>query len=181
MRKWNALLSMGILVLFLVHAIAGALNLAGLSAGGSQFMKVLAWVMTALIAAHTLIGIKLTADTLRASKKSGVSYPKENRLFWLRRLSGFAIMLFIVCHLLIFAGGGENFRLHLFAGAELTTQILLVLSIAVHVLTNIKPLMLALGARGMRELLTDVLLVLTVLLLLSGTAFVVYYVRWRVF
>ena len=181
MRKYNAVLSMGILALFLVHAIAGGLQMAGFLPGGSQVMKVLAWVMLGLIAVHIGIGCKLTADTLRAIKKSGASYFKENQLFWLRRISGFAIMIFIVCHLVIFMGNSADgvVRLHLFEGAQLTTQILLVVSIAVHVLTNIRPLMLALGAKRYKTVLLDCLVVLSALLLASGIAFIIYYIRWN--
>ena len=68
MRKCNAILSMGIVVLFLIHAIAGGFQLAGVFSGGSQVLKVLAWVMAILILIHTVIGCKLTADTLKACK-----------------------------------------------------------------------------------------------------------------
>lgn len=181
MRKANAILSMGILVLFLIHAIAGGFQLAGILPGGSALLEWLAWLMIALIAAHTVIGIKLTADTLAAAKRSGTAYYRENRLFWLRRVSGLAIMVFIVFHIMIFLGSrGGVFRLHLFAGAELTSQILLVLSVAVHVLTNIRPLMIALGARGYKEFFTDILVILSAVLLFCGLAFIVYYLRWNV-
>ena len=51
-------------------------------------------------------------------------------------------------------------------------------AVAVHVLTNIKPLMLGLGMRRFREILGDILLILSVLLLLAGAAMIVYYLRW---
>ena len=183
MRKWNAIISVTVLALFLVHAVVGGFQIIGVLPGGSPVMKWLAWIMAALIGAHAVIGIVLTVQTLHAQRKAGVSYPKENRLFWTRRLSGFAVMLFIVCHLLIFAvqqGADGTVRLHPFGAAELVTQLLLVASVAVHVLTNIKPLLIAMGARGMRELFTDILLVLTLLLLFMGAAFVIYLIRWNV-
>lgn len=183
MRKVNAVLSAGILVLLLVHMVAGALQTAGFLPGGALAMQVLAWVMLGLVGLHTLIGIKLTADTMRLSKQSGVMYGKENRLFWLRRISGFAIMAFVVCHVLVFMGTSQNgaFRLHVFAGAELVTQILLVVSIAVHVLSNLRPLLIGLGIRRFRDILPDVLFVLSVILLAAGIGFVVYFIRWSMF
>ncbi len=182
MRKQNAVLSMVILALFLFHAIVGAFQLTGLIPGGMRIMKIAAWVLAVLIAVHFVIGSKLTADTLKAQKKAGTAYLKENRLFWTRRVSGFAIMIFIVFHILIFLGSNDGaYRLNLFEGAQLISQILLVISAAVHVVTNIKPLMIALGAKSYRVFLTDVLFVLSVLLLFMGFAFVVYYLRWNVF
>ena len=182
MRKVNAILSAGIVVLLLMHMIAGGLQMAGFLSGGKKWLTLLSWVMLVMIAVHAIIGFKLTIDTLRLQKKTGVSYPKENRLFWARRISGFALMAFVVCHLLIFMGTTQNgaFRLHLFAGAELTTQILLVLSLAVHILSNLSPMLIGLGIRAFRTFLPDVLAVLSVLLLAAGMAFVVYFIRWNV-
>ena len=139
MRKWNALLSMGILVLFLIHAIAGGFQLAGIFSGGSVLMQGMAWLMLILIVLHMMIGFKLTADTCKTCKESGISYFKENKLFWIRRISGFAVMLFILCHVFIFVGRNQNgiYRLNQFGTIQLISQILLVISIAVHVLTNI--------------------------------------------
>ena len=79
MRKFNAVLSMGILVLFLIHAIAGGFQLAGILSGGSAVMQILAWVMLGMILIHVIIGCKLTVDTLKACKQSGTSYYKENK------------------------------------------------------------------------------------------------------
>jgi hypothetical protein len=182
MRKWNAVITAGILLLFLVHLVTGALQTAGFLSGGNIWLKWISWVMLALIGLHMLIGIKLTADTLRIQQKSGASYPRENRLFWARRISGFALMAFLVCHVLIFSGTTENgaFRLHLFAGAELVTQILLIVSLGVHILTNLTPLLIGLGIRSFRTFLPDLLAILAVLLLVGGVGFVVYYIRWNV-
>ncbi|MBP1534535.1 MAG: hypothetical protein IK999_10500 [Ruminococcus sp.] len=48
-------------------------------------------------------------------------------------------------------------------------------------ISNIKPLMLGLGAKDHKALGADMLFVISVMLLLSGIAFVIYYIRWRVF
>ncbi len=182
MRRINAILSMGILVLFLIHAVLGGFQLAGLMSGGSVLLKVMAWVMTGLIALHTVIGIKLTADSIKAIKKSGAHYFKENKLFWIRRISGFAIMVFILFHVLIFIGSSSGaYRLNLFEGAQLASQILLVISIALHVISNVRPVMLSFGIKSYKELGLDIVLILSVLLFFMGAAFVVYYLRWNVF
>ena len=183
MRRLNAIVSMAVLALFLIHAAVGGLQLAGVLAGGSAVMSVLAWVMVGLIAVHVVIGIKLTADTLAAQKKAGTAYFKENRLFWTRRISGMAVMLFIAAHIIVFMGesSGGVYRLTLFNGVRLAEQILLVLSVGVHVITNIKPLMIAFGAKSGRELALDILLITSAVLLISGVGFVIYYIRWLSF
>lgn len=180
MRKWNAMISMGIIVLFLIHAITGGLQLTGLMAGGNQILKVLSWILVVLIALHVIIGIKLTADSLLACKKAGVSYFKENKLFWTRRISGFAVMIFVILHIILFMGdsSGEAYRLSLFASPQLIVMILFVISVAIHVLTNIKPLMIALGNKGLKEFAVDILLIIAAFLVFSGVAFIIYYIRW---
>lgn len=180
MRKWNAALSISIIILFLIHAVIGGFQLSGIFSGGNSIMTVLAWLMVCLIVLHTLFGCILTAQTLSAQKKAGAVYWKENRLFWLRRISGFAVMLLILTHLVIFFGkSGTGFRLHLFGGAELLTQILLVAAIAVHILTNIRPLMLGFGIRKFHTFMLDILLIISVLLVFAAAAFLIYYIRWQ--
>ena len=75
--------------------------------------------------------------------------------------------------------GGEAFRLPWFTGAKLAGQLLMVASLAVHLLTNIRPLTIALGLRGGRKWLGDALFVLSVVLLFAAAAFVIYYLRWN--
>ncbi len=181
MRKWNAILSGLILVLFLFHAIAGSLGLMSMNSGGGIFLSVLPWILVGCIALHTLIGIKLTIDTLRACRKSGVSYFKENKLFWARRISGFAIFLLMFFHIILFKGhnAGGAYRLNFFGAAQLTTQILLVLSIAVHVLTNVKPSLIAFGRKSLKKYALDILIALSILFIFMGIAFFIYYLRWQ--
>ena len=183
MRKANVILCIGILVLFLVHGILGGFQVIGVTAGGNDFLKGLTWVLLALVGVHGVIGTKYTVDTLRALKKSGKSYFKENRLFWARRISGFAVMLFVVIHAVIFLGkgSGENYRLNYFGTLQLISQILMVISVAVHVICNIKPLFISLGSKGIRAYLCDILFILSVVMLFCGVAMVIYYLRWNVF
>ena len=182
MRRANAFISMLVLVLFLFHGIMGGFQLAGVIPGGSKLMQTMARVMTALTAAHGVIGIKLTVDTLKAIKKAGTSYYRENRLFWLRRISGFAIMVFMLFHIMIFMGKNDGtYRLDLFAGAQLATQILLVVATALHVITNAKPMLLSFGTKSYKELGLDIAMVLAGILLFTGVCFVIYYLRWRLF
>ena len=177
MRRFNAILSAVILVLFLVHAILGSFQMVGL--GGP--VKALAWITTALIGVHMVIGIVLTVQTLRVRRKTGVSYPRENALFWARRISGFAIMVLLLFHLTAFSTTVDGAtRLVWFDGMKLCTQLLLVAAIAVHVISNVKPLLISFGVKQLKPYAGDLLLVLTVLLLCMAAALIVYWLRWNV-
>ena len=183
LRKLNAILTAAIMLLFLFHIITGSLQLAGIVPGGNMVMKIAAEIMGVAVLAHALTGAKLTADTLIAQKKSGAGgYYKENRLFWARRISGFAVLLFMLAHTSIFAGNnksGAAFRLNLFDVPQLVCSLLLVLTLLLHIGTNIKPLMNAFGVSGRsKELSADIAVIVSVLLLLAGAAFVIYFIRW---
>ena len=120
------------------------------------------------------------AQSVRAVRRSGVSYWKENRLFWVRRLSGFALMAFIIVHVLIFHGQmvGGGYLLNRFDVPALISQILMVVSLLLHLVTNIRPMKIAFGLSDKRNIRTDIALILSILLLIAGAAFVVYFIRW---
>ena len=179
MRKLNAVLTAAILVLFLVHAILGGFQLLGV---GSTAVKAAAWVCTALIGVHTVLGVKLTADTLRVRKRTGVGYFRENTLFWARRVSGFAVMVLLVFHMTAFGdNSGAQYRLQWFDTVKLVTQILLVAALALHILSNVRPMLISFGVRSLRERAGDILFILSVLLLFMAAAFIVYFLRWNTF
>jgi hypothetical protein len=167
--------------LLLLHGIAGGFQLMGLIPGSSSLLEVLAWLMLALLAAHIVIGVVLTARTLRVSARAGAAYVRANALFWVRRLSGFALALLLLLHLLVFVWTGAGvFRLHDFGAQELLGQLLLLGALAVHLLCDVKSLAIALGLHSGRGYGRDVLLILAVVMVFCALAFVIYYLRWNV-
>ena len=180
MRKWNAVLSAAIIILFIAHGVIGAFQLAGLYPGGARILKMLARALFTLIAIHGVIGIKLTVDTLRIQKKAGVSYFRENKLFWARRISGFAIFFMIFYHVLLFTGHDTNghVRLNPFEMPQLILHLLLVLTIALHIISNVRPVLIAFGIRSLKAFAADLIIIFAILLVFMGAMFVVYYFRW---
>ncbi|SDB08883.1 hypothetical protein SAMN02910317_00457 [Ruminococcaceae bacterium FB2012] len=177
MRRLNSAVTVLIAALFAVHAALGGFQLMGVL-GSSPVRKALAWIMLGLVGVHMLISIKLTADTFIALRRSGACYFRENKLFWIRRISGIALMFFILSHLLIFFRNGEPVRLGFFGTAQLITQILLGATLALHILTDLRPLMISLGLKSCKELMLDGLFITSVILLFSGAGFAVYFIRW---
>lgn len=181
MRRVNAYLALTILLLLAIHAVTGTFKLVGMSSAVSAVLKALSYLMAALISIHAVIGVKLMVDTARARRRSGAGYWRENATFHVRRISGLAILLLAGYHAILFMGRqGVGYRLNDFGGVQLAASILLVLALVIHVATNIRPLMIALGATRARHFLMDVLLVLSILMLVCAIAFIVYYLRWNV-
>ena len=181
MRKINAILGPLMIILLVIHGIWGTFQLSGIIPGGSIVRKVLSYIMVAAVVCHIIIGIKLTVDTLIAIKRSGASYFKDNLEFWVRRISGLALILFIIYHMLVFMGkNGEVFRLNSFGGVQLAAHILLVIALTIHLIFNIRPLFIALGITN-REYIKDIAIILTVILVVCAVGFFIYYLRWNVF
>ena len=180
MRRANSFITIGIIALFLFHMIYGCFVLIGWIRGGSVIFKFLSYLMALLIFIHIVISCILSVQTVRASRRAGAFYLKDNMLFMIRRISGFALVIFMLDHVFLFRGryAGGTYLLNDFTAAGLITQILLVVSLIVHLSANITPLRIALGITDKRNTKTDVIAVLSVLLLLSAIAFVVYYFRF---
>ena len=182
MRKINAVLSALIIILFGIHGIAGAFQLFGVFGGGNSVLEIMSYILLSAICVHALIGVKLTFDTLSSMRKSGVSYFKENAWFWIRRISGFSVLLFAAWHVIIFtSSGGADFRLHDFGALQLAASILLAVSVVIHVVSNIKPLIISFGSGFLYKFIVDMFVVLSVVLLFCAAAFIFYYFRWNIF
>lgn len=177
MRKINSILTALILVLFIAHGLLGSLNMLDIAV---VITKHMARFMLLMIAVHTVLSGILTAKAFKTWKVTGAPYFKENTLFWARRISGVAIMLLLAFHVLAFTSVKSGiFMLSFFGGFQLATNILLLISIAVHVITNVKPMLISLGIRSLKPRVGDILFFLSVLLVLFIIGFIVYYLRWN--
>lgn len=176
MRKINMITVVGMMITFLLHAIFGSFQLIGI---GNNSMKIVAWILVFFIAVHTIIGIVLTISTLYSIKKSGKGYFKENKLFWLRRISGFLIIILMIFHLVIFRQKESSPRLQEFNTFSLITQILLIISILIHVISNVKPTLISFGITNIKRFSVDILITLSIFLLFFIIAFIIYYFRWQ--
>jgi succinate dehydrogenase/fumarate reductase cytochrome b subunit len=180
MRKINAVLGPLMIILLLIHAISGSFQLYGIIPGGSLIRRILSILLVVCVAVHAVIGVILTVQTLRACRKTGKAYFKNNELFWISRISGFAMLFLIAGHILIFtAEGGDTFRLQEFGGFQLVLHILLLLALFMHLAVNIKPLCISLGI-GNRKYVKDIMILLGIVMLVAASAFIVYFLRWQI-
>lgn len=178
-KRINAIVSAAILVLFAIHGTGNALQLFGV---GSIVPATIGWTMLGLACVHAIIGVVLTVQTLREQVRAGAAYPRLNKRFWAVRASGFALVVCAAFHVLVFGGpGGEFVRLAFFGHAELVMHLLMMASLAVHVLCNMEPLLIDLGLPAPRGRAADAMVVFAVLLIIAAAAFVFYFVRWAVF
>ncbi len=178
LRMLNTLVAVILMALFLLHGVGNSFGLMGM---GMPTSKVLAHVIVALAVIHAVLGIMLTASTFATQREAGATYVGLNSRFWTVRISGLAIAPLVAFHMLTFLQVGEGaYRLREFAELQLVANACLVLAVAIHVITNVRPMLVGLGIGMPRARAVDFALVFAVLLLLMGVAFVVYYLRWSV-
>ncbi|MBR3326365.1 MAG: hypothetical protein IKG22_03480 [Atopobiaceae bacterium] len=178
LRMTNAVLAAAMIVLFAMHGVGNSFELFGV---GMPTSKMLARAVATLAVVHAVLGVVLTLATVRAQRKAGVSYVRLNKRFWAIRLSGLALAVFVVFHMMTFLQvGGGAYRLREFGGFELATNLGLVLCMAVHVLCSARPLAISLGINAPRSRAADLVFALSLVLLVTAAAFVVYYLRWDV-
>ena len=172
MRKWNTILSVLMLLIFMIHGIMGSFMLNGV---GSSAGKLLAWIGVGILVVHTVIGVILTVQSLQTAKQSGKMYLKQNAIFWARRASGLAILILLFFHIGLF-GKVQNgtYILFPFTTVKMVTQLLFV-----HIFINIRPLLVSLGIISYKERRGDIYLILSVLLLFIAGAVILYYIGWQ--
>lgn len=178
MRKWNAVLSLTALALFVLHGVLESLHLIGAEGFNT---KELPRLLLTLLVIHAVLGLKYTVDALRVWRKTGAGYFRKNLVFWTRRLSGFTILILLFFHVGAFSETVEGeFRLLEFTQVKLALHLLLAAALAVHLLTDLRPLLLSLGVRTEKDRLGELFFLLSVLLLFIAGAFVIYFLRWNV-
>ncbi len=177
MRKFNAVLSVLIIVIFLFHAVMGCCLLTGMMEYSPMLNAAPAGILALLAGIHIIIGIKLTADTVIAQKHSGASYFRENRLFWIRRISGFAVMLLLIAHCAGLSTRRVDGRVVPvpFGVPELLLDLLFAAALLLHISTNIKPLAQAFGFKAGKGAAAGIALAASVFLILCGIAFIIYF------
>lgn len=177
MRKANAVITALIMLIFVLHAVTGSLNLMNIA---PIITRIEAYIMLGLICIHAVISVILTVKSVKVWKSTNAPYFKENILFWTRRLSGLVIMILIAFHTTAFRSvSNTSVTLPHFDVFRLITQLLLVASIAVHVITNVKPMLISFGIRKLKPRAGDLLFFISVLLLVAAAAFIIYFIRWN--
>ncbi len=177
MRKLNAIVVIGMFIFLLLHMIFGILLLTGVS---DMPMVWISYTLLGFVILHAIISTILTIQSIITMKKTHTLYFKENKLFWLRRISGFLIIIAIVFHLVIFLNlGSDSVRLKEFNVFSLISQIFLVIFIAIHVISNVKPTLISFGITSLKEFSVDILIVISIVLFIALVAFFIYFFRWQ--
>lgn len=161
--------------LFLWHGAMGAFMLVGISTRPAAVMGIVVAVLAVL---HGLWGCVRLVGTLR--RPYGFRYAMANRLFWLRRVSGLAIVPLAVLHVGVFgAVQGSYYILYEFTLTAALVQIAFLTVVALHVALNLRPLCIALGLASYEQRRADGYIILAICYLFMVGTIISYYWGWR--
>lgn len=178
MRKWNNILARVIIVLFLLHALMGSLMLLGLS---NISFKPLSWLLFAAVIAHGVLGVLATVQAVKSGRQSGKWYLRQNAAYWTKRFSGLAILILLCFHISAYTTTvGNAFFLKEFTFGRMVAQLLLILSIFLHLAVSVKSMLIAKGVVEFKERTIDWMMVLSLMMLFFAAAVVIYFIQWQI-
>ena len=181
MRKWNAITSLLLVFLLVVHLFMGAFIMMDIIQVSPIWKKSLSYFMVGLLILHMIFGIVLTIKSIKNTKQSGASYNRLNKRFWVARISGFSIIILALYHIWFFIRlNSEAVRLKPFGIFQLIASLLLVIALLVHIITNIRPMIISFGAEQARKFAKDTMIVILMILMVGVVAFIIYYFRWNI-
>lgn len=176
MRKLNIIIVISLIIIFLIHPIQSAFLLLGFT---EKDWNTLAWIGVGLVLIHALIGIYLSADTLKTLWKGQKNYFQGNGRFWLSRISGFLILILMVFH---FNAYGEmedgKYVVFPFTDIKLFFQLGLLLALFIHLFVNVKPLLISLGITDRGKIRKLIFIILTLVLIFVSIAVLYYFFKW---
>ena len=162
------------MLLFIDHITFGSLHYLGTK---FHIAKPFAMAMFMLVLLHAIVSIIITIKAELVGFKTKARYNSENRQFWLRRVSGVAILIFAVMHVYLMQKNEKGIpRLAKMPKVFNLALPLLIISVSIHVIQNIKPLLISMGVRNIdkKEKIIKLLMILfTLLVIVSYGLFVV--------
>ena len=143
MRRLNTIITILLIAVIVIHIVLAGLMLIGIQNNLSRYS---AWTGEILIGIHALIGIYLTIKSLVLVGKSTKKYNKENRSFWVRRISGIAIFILFYFHSHMFGKEIDGvFHLIPLSYVKVIIHILFVTAFFIHMFTNVRPMLVSMG------------------------------------
>ena len=178
MRKTNMVFSISMILLLLVHSVIGVLTLTGAVAGGLVLSKIISLAFLTVFSVHVVLSTMLTARSVVYIKHSGASYFRENRMFWVRRISGLAILPFILQHFWMFSPEFTEEGILIVPGFDhlnLAVSVLLAVCVIIHAASNIRSLCISMGTGISRILIIIVFVLFLAGLICISMSFVYYF------
>lgn len=141
MEKFHPLLAALLLILLLAHLISGAVTLL---TGSFVSRRWLLYMFLAAVCLHAAVALWRTLRHKRL--RDLLAYPGKNKTFWLRIISGVAVLVLVLIHRTLWTERtGFGILPKSFGQGSLAVQMLFVAVLLIHILSNLRPLFLDFG------------------------------------
>ena len=175
MRKLNTIIVLIIMILIIDHIIFGSMHFLGT---GASVIKPLAMIMFLLVLIHAVISMIITIRAEKVGFKTKARYNKENRQFWLRRASGMAIVILAFIHAYSMVKNEKGIpNITRMPKALRFSTPLLILSVGIHLLGNIRPLLISLGIRKLDRYEKIIKVLVILITLFAMVANIIYIIN----
>ncbi|MDL2246295.1 hypothetical protein LJB96_01620 [Methanobrevibacter sp. OttesenSCG-928-K11] len=176
LRKFNTVISIILVFLVLFHGLIGSIILFQIS---YIDIKWISWLSFYLLLIHTVLGIIFTTQSIKLDKSKW--YLKQNLGFWIRRISGLLMLILVFFHYSAFGGVvNGQYMLFEFNTLSLTIQILLIISLFVHIVSNIRPMFDSLGIIRNKSENKNIILILSIFIIIFTIASIFYFISWQI-
>ena len=172
MRKINTIIVLIIMLLLIDHTVFACMHLLGMNAG---VLKPLAMMMLLFTVIHAIVSLLVTIKAEKVGISTKARYNKENRQFWSRRVSGVLVLVLALLHghMMMKNGNGVPRIARMPKVFGLATPLLIV-CIWIHLLTNVKPLLISLGVRNQDKKERIIKVLLTVLFIFALGSYIYF-------
>ena len=165
MREFNTILVLIIMVLLLDHVLFGGMYFLGI---GTGVFKPLAIAMLALVMLHAVISLIVTFRAEKAGFVTKARYNKENREFWGRRITGIFIIILALLHAFMVGKNQDGVpRMQKMPKPLHIATPLLIIFVYLHLLTNVRPLLISFGIRNVKKKARIIEIILTIIMLFA--------------
>ena len=172
MRKINTILVLIIMLLLTDHIVFACMHLLGLNAG---VLKPLAMMMMLFTVLHAIVSLIVTIRAEKVGINTKARYSKENKEFWARRVSGMFILVLALLHgYIMFKNEKGVPRIASMPKVLSFATPLLIIFILIHIMTNVKPLLISLGVKNIDKKERIIKLILTVFLLFALGSYIYF-------
>lgn len=174
LRQINHILTIVLMILLGIHVVVGIFLLSDIS---FLILEEIARYEFILVTLHAFIGGYLTLKNHPFSSKK--YYIKDNKQYWMRRITGVFILLLSFLHIGMFVSYDENEvpSMNKLTSFNLLLNLLFLIVILIHIVMNIKPMLISLGVKNYSKVVTIIQSITWTLTILALISSVIYYLR----
>ena len=173
MKKFNIILTIGIIISFFIHIMYRIFSLFELCPEDNIIVNTITWVMVVLLVSHAIIDIKLAINTHSFAYNANTYYTGGSSLQYIRHATGIALLIFIAIYLADYFG--IDFNLGIWT---LVSQLFMVGFLISYILLKLKSFLIEAGMSRLISMQRQITIIIIFLLSAFAISFIYHYIKW---